>query len=390
MTVFYLLTFLVCGAYVLLMISYFIGWNKTNEWAVKPPTPNSQLPTKVSVIIPVRNEEQNILKLLDCLYKQSYPLSNFEIIVVDDHSTDRTAEFIYALDIPNLKLVQLNENQQGKKSAISEGIKTAAGNLIITTDADCEMGENWLSVIVSFYEEKKPKMIVAPVLLSQEHGVRSMEKSSQLPTFFQIIQSQEMTVLTASACASLHYNLPILCSGANLCYEKDAFMSVNGFEGVDKTATGDDVFLMRKIHKKFPCEINYLKSKDAVVFTPPEKSSSDALSQRKRWASKSFSYGFSYITLIAVFVFITNFLILISGILSVINIKFALALVATLPLKCIVDFMLLQSASCFFGKRIHPFIFILASMVYPVYVSLIGFISPFTNYSWKGRKGSNR
>ena len=378
MTVFYLLTFLVCGAYAALMLSYLIGWNKTIDSGIRIPDSGIQNLTIVSIIVPARNEEENILKILDCLYKQTYPIDKFEIIVVDDHSSDRTAEFVYSLDIPNLKLVQLSESQAGKKQAITEGIKTATGNLIITTDADCEMGEDWLLSIVSFYEEKKPKMIIAPVLLKGEKTIQ------------EIFQSQEMTVLTASACAALHYNLPILCSGANLAYEKEAFHSVNGFEGSEQIATGDDVFLMLKTHKKFPNEIKYLKSKDAIIFTCPAKTYSNALSQRKRWVSKSFSYGFSYITCIAVLVFFTNFLILLSGILSIINIKFVLALVTSFSAKYLVDFMLLNSASTFFKKRIHSFIFILASIAYPVYVSVIGLITPFANYSWKGREQVNR
>ncbi len=423
MAIFYLLTFLVCGAYVLLMILYWYGWQKT-FFVFKPSTINHQPSTIISVIIPARNEEENILKILDCLYKQTYPLSNFEIIVVDDHSSDRTAEFIYQLDIPNLKLIQLSPNkvtesvfhrtekQYGKKAAITEGIKNSNGKLIITTDADCEMGEEWISSIVSFYEKEKPKMIVAPVLLKNEKG------------FLETMQSQEMTALTASACGSLYYNLPILCSGANLAYEKEAFISVNGFDGADKTLTGDDVFLMLKIHKKYPKQIKYLKSNEAVVFTHAEKNIVSVLAQRKRWASKTFLYGFSHVTGIAVLIFLANFFIFLLvpiaigisvinpvGIISNgINIKFAFALIVTLSLKCIVDYMLIYSASSFFGptkstdsptkgtesvfhrtvlhrrKRIHPFEFLVASILYPVYVSLLGLISPFTNYSWKGRK----
>ena len=232
-------------------------------------------------------------------------------------------------------------------------------------------------------------MIVAPVLLSWESGVGSWEKktpNSSLPTFFQLMQSQETMALTASACASLHYNRPILCSGANLAYEKSAFLAVNGFEGIDQTATGDDVFLMLKFYKRFPKEINYLKSNDAIVFTRPEKSLSDALSQRKRWASKSFSYGFSHVTWIAALIFFTNFLILLSGILSVINSRFVLVLITCFSTKLLVDFMLLYSASLFFGKKLHFFAFVLASLIYPVYVSMIGLLYPFGNYSWKDRQ----
>ena len=354
------------------MCSYVIGWNKTKAW-LNSSTMNHQLSTIVSIILPVRNEEKNILSIFQCLSKQNYPKNNYEIIVVDDFSSDNTSELIMKENISNLKLIRLSQGQ-GKKKAIEEGIKNANGTLIVTTDADCSMNENWLSTIVTFYEEQKPKMIVAPVLLKNANG------------FQQIMQSQEMTVLTASACASAFYNSPILCSGANLAYEKEAFLSVNGFEGVDKTASGDDVFLMQKIHKRFSQGIKYLKSKDAIVFTHPEKNTSSALNQRKRWVSKSFSYGFSSITTIAILVFLTNVLILISGILSVINIKFVLVFLITFSEKLIVDFMLLYFSSVFFGKRMHPVLFFFSSLIYLLYVSAIGLMSPFTSYNWKGRQ----
>jgi cellulose synthase/poly-beta-1,6-N-acetylglucosamine synthase-like glycosyltransferase len=334
----------------------------------------SESVTFASIIIPVRNEEHNILNCLSSIYKQKLPLTWFEVIVVNDHSNDNTRKIIESKQFENLKIIHLSENQMGKKQAITEGIKISRGNLIITTDADCEAGENWLSAIISFYEKEKPKMIVGPVLLTRENSIQ------------QTMQSQEMTVLTACGCASFYWNKPILCNGANLVFEKSAFIEVGGFNGVDKTATGDDIFLMLKIYKKFSTGISYLKSKDAIVYTDPEKSSSRAIKQRKRWASKSFSYGFSHVTWIAILVFFMNFIILFSGILSVINIKFVLALVISFSTKSLVDFMLLYSASSFFEKKINPFIFVFASIVYPFYVSFMGIVSPFTNYHWKGRK----
>ena len=373
MILFYLLTVIICGGYVLLLISYRIGWIKTTTRLYTPSPSGPRPSTLVSIILPVRNEEKNILAILNCLDKQTYPKDKFEIIVVDDFSEDKTHERLQQANMGNLRLVRLPAGA-GKKKALAEGISKARGTLIVTTDADCEMGENWLLSIVTCYEEKKSKMIVAPVLLKGENKLQ------------QIMQGQEMTVLTACACASIYYRAPILCSGANLAYEKEVFLSVNGFEGVDQTATGDDVFLMMKVHKKFPQGIDYLKSNEAVVFTHPERSSAGALRQRKRWASKGLSYGFGHITAIAALIFFTNFLILISGILSVINLKFVIILIAGLSAKGVVDYMLLYSASSFFGKRTYTPTFILATLIYPVYVTLMGLISPFTNYSWKGRK----
>jgi len=341
--------------------------------------------TIFSIIIPARNEEQNILNCFASIYKQTYPSTGFEVIVVDDHSTDKTAVLVAAQKHSNLKLIRLSADQTGKKQAITEGIKNASGDFIITTDADCEMGPEWLSSIILFYQEKRPKMVVGPVLIKGESS------------FQETMQAQEMTVLSACAAGSIYYNLPILCSGANLSFEKSAFTKVNGFDGVEQTATGDDMFLMLKIHSEFPGSIAYLKSKEAIVFTHPEKLASDALKQRKRWASKTFSYpkrgassqrrhGLSHVTWVAILIFFTNFLILFSGIISIINIKFVLVPAVCFSSKFIVDLMLLYSASSFFGKKMNPFVFAAASVMYPVYVSGMGLISPFTNYTWKSRR----
>ena len=370
MTIFYLLTFIVCGAYAALMIFYLIGWKQT---PVHSSVIKQQPSVRISVILPFRSEAKNILNILFCLLQQDYPKDKFEIIAVDDFSVDETSDLIQTANLFNLKLVSLTA-KGGKKQAIAEGISRASGELIITTDADCVMEEKWLSAMASFYEAYKPKMIVAPVLFRGEKSLT------------EIMQLQEMTVLTACAAASAYYTSPLLCSGANLAYEKEAFVSVNGFKATADTASGDDMFLLLKFKDFFPGKIHYLKSKDAAVYTYPEKKSSDALRQRKRWASKSFSYGFSSITGIAVLVFLANFFILLAGILSVINVKFAFALIAALPLKCIADYMLLYSASSFFEKRPHTFVFLIASIFYPLYAVFIGLISPFTNYSWKGRK----
>lgn len=368
MAAFYLLTGLLFGAYVLGMVLCLAGWMRTPVFHSEP----AQFKTKASILLPVRNEEKNIARILRCLSRQAYPASLYEIIVIDDHSADSTAALVREQNIPNAVLRMAAG--EGKKNAITEGIQYASGTLVITTDADCEMGEHWLSELVSYYEKYHPVMIIGPVLLQ---GERTLQEK---------IQSQEMTVLTALAGASAHFGRPLLCSGANLAYERETFSAVNGFAGTEHTPSGDDVFLMLKMQRQFPGRIHYLKSEQAAVHTRPAASSAEAIRQRKRWASKTFLFGFSYVACIAVLVFGVNFLVLISGILSVINVKFVLALITTLPLKCIVDFMLFQSASSFFRKQSYPVLFLLSSALYPLYASVVGVLSPFTNTTWKGRQ----
>ncbi len=356
-----------------MLLLFLYGFYRSKRRAELPVAGHSKPATRVSILLPVRNEEENIARILHCLSEQDYPEELFEILIIDDHSEDQTCSLAEANKRSNVKLIRLMEGS-GKKTAITEGVKRAAGTLIITTDADCTMGKQWVSSLVAEYESCTPKMIVAPVLLSSGKG------------FLQSVQSQEMTVLSACACAALYYGVPVLCSGANLAYEKQAFISVSGFDGFDQTATGDDMFLMLKIRNRFPGAVRFLLAKDAVVVTRPEATSASALSQRKRWASKTFSYGFSLATGVAVLIFLMNLLIVVSGILCAINVKFAYALVTCFSAKVLVDFMLLRSASLFYGKKLDLPVFAAASVLYPVYVTLIGLTAPFTNYSWKGRK----
>src|SRR5690606_1415469 len=114
--------------------------------------------TFVSVLIAARNEENHIGDTIRDILNQNFPQSQLEIIVVDDHSTDRTASVVRSFSDRGVKLIQLNEREplnSYKKKAISEAINQASGELIGVTDADCRMGGGWLSAMVSLYEERE-------------------------------------------------------------------------------------------------------------------------------------------------------------------------------------------------------------------------------------------
>ena len=128
----------------------------------------NQPSTIISVIIPARNEEENITACLESVINQSYPQNLFEIIVVDDFSTDRTAEIVSLYADKNVSPISLKdftkeELNSYKKKAIEVAIAKAKGELIVTTDADCIVPRSWLQTIVSFYEKHHPAFIAAPV-----------------------------------------------------------------------------------------------------------------------------------------------------------------------------------------------------------------------------------
>ena len=129
-------------------------------------------PTKrVSVIIAARNEESGIARTIEAVLNQNFPMELLELIIIDDHSTDRTSEVISSYADCGVKLIQLNESNKlnsYKKLAIAKAIGLSTGEIIVTTDADCRMGENWLKTVISYFETQDLFLLSSPVIYSEE------------------------------------------------------------------------------------------------------------------------------------------------------------------------------------------------------------------------------
>lgn len=280
LTIFYALFGLLFIGYFFLITYYKIGWASIQQ---KKHIENYQN-TFVSIIVPARNEEDNISNLIHSIQNQTYPKSCFELIIIDDCSTDKTAEIVKKYSDSNIKLIALSDYLDEKninaykKKAIEIGIKASSGTLIITTDADCTMGENWLQEIVNCFETNQPKMMVMPVQINYKNR------------FIEIFQSLDFMCLQGITGASVQKKFHGMCNGANLAYTKSVFEEVDGFSGIDHIASGDDLLLMHKIAKNYANEIMYLKSAGVIVKTMPAKTVKTFFNQRIRWASKAEKY----------------------------------------------------------------------------------------------------
>ncbi len=358
------------AAYAILIIYYWLSWKSIPEFFLKPITHS----TKVSVIIPARNEEKNIGNLLDALQKQTYPLSLLEIIVINDHSSDNTVGVVKKF--PNAVLKNLDDDSKNsyKKRAIEQGIRAASGKLIITTDADCIPAPAWLETMVSFYEEKKSVFMAAPVILQTNSSV------------LQIFQSLDLLVLQGITGASVYKKIHSMCNGANLAYEKKAFEAVNGFEGIDHIASGDDMLLMHKIQKKFPGKAHYMKSKDAIVSTQPMKTWKEFFNQRIRWASKARFYDDKriFVVLLLVYFFNLSFLVLlVAGFWLPVLWLYLLGLWAA---KTIIEFPFVHSVAKYFHHQSLLKYFFLFQPLHIAYTIIAGWLGQFQKYEWKGRR----
>lgn len=370
-----ILTYSIIGlslCYGLLVMYYWHSWRSVPYY-----TPAAVQPqTTISVIIPARNEEENMAALLQALENQSYPSSLVEIIVIDDHSTDNTAAIVN--QFPAVKLLQLRADNINsyKKKAIETGIAAAGGELIVTTDADCVPPPNWLETLAACKEKTNAVFIVAPVVINCNSSV------------LQVFQVMDFMVLQGITGAVVHNNQLSMCNGANLAYEKTAFEAVNGFAGIDNIASGDDMLLMHKITTHFPGRVQYLKSKDVIVSTTPMKTWSAFFNQRIRWASKAGRYNDKRIFPVLLLVYLFNLSFLVTAIAGFWNSYYWLLLLILWVYKTVAEFPLFSSVAGFFDKRWTLFFFFFFQPLHILYTIIAGLFGQLGSYEWKGRKVS--
>ena len=356
------------------MATFIRGWAKLERFK----TDGNKTKTKVSVLIAARNEERLIGKTIEDILAQDYDHSMMEIIIIDDHSTDNTSKIISSYAKDGVKLITLNEANalnSYKKKAIQTAINTTTGKLIITTDADCRMGPNWLKTIVSCYETKGYKMISSPVAYFEEKS------------FFERLQTLEFSYLIGLGASTIGNNNPSTCNGANLAYEKDAFFEVGGFTGIDDLASGDDELLLHKMAALYDNKIGFLKNEDAIVYTHAKPTVSEFIQQRKRWASKTTKYKDKVVLILGASIWLFNLSILVNALLAIIfpdgeSLKF---LLIQLSLKLLIEFIFLFDVTNFFKRKQLLVLLPILNIPHILYFIYIGILGNSGKYNWKGR-----
>lgn len=325
-----------------------------------------------SIVIAARNEEHFIGKCLTSITNQKFDKTKFEIIVINDHSTDKTLDEILAFKNQhstfNISIIDLAdfENINNKKQAITKGINDAAFDYIILTDADCVRGNLWLQTINDFINISTSKLVYAPVEFKAKN-------------IFEKLQALEFAGLVGVGAAAMELKNPNMCSAANLIFEKQVFFEVNGYTDNEHIMTGDDEFLMHKIFKKYPNQVKFLFDKNAIVETGANGTLGQLTEQRKRWVSKSTKYENRYITLILVMAYFYNLSIFVN-----LFIDWHLAL-NQLLFKMLIEGLFLITMLKFYNKKVLVLLLPLAELFHIIYVIIIGIWANFATYTWKER-----
>lgn len=368
---------LIFSLYFLFVAALLAGWNRVQKQNFQPDATNDLF---VSVVIAVRNEGENINRLLSSLQKQRFPRGQFEVLIIDDDSNDDTVEQIERFmktSAHNLELLRKNnkhENVQSpKKAALSKGIEAAKGDIILTTDGDTWFGPGWIENTIAPFRNENVNFVSSPVALAS---------GKQL---FGRMQSLEFASLIGTGAALIGLRYPLMCNGANLAFRKSAFQAVGGYEGNTNDASGDDVYLMQKIHAASPDSVIFCNNSDAIVSTLPQKTWREFVHQRRRWASKWNRYLLRFSWILPVFLFVHYASFLAAIVIAFIVPSAALTLSVLLLTKIVLDTLFLKKVMDFSKLRFNLLTVLISELIYPFYALLIGSMVHVGGYEWKGR-----
>jgi len=355
------------------MLDIFGHWKEQKEHLI----PDSYSPSSfLSIIIAARNEEENIIASIQSILDNNYPSELYEIIVVDDHSEDNTAALVRSIKNHNVKVYTLTDpNQLGKKQAIEYGITQSNGNIILITDADCQVPKQWMAFHSSFYSIYAAKCVTGPI--------RYKHTSSLIERF----QSLDLTGMMGVTQAGIFSDKWYMANGANMSFLKEKFFDVGAYNASKQYASGDDVFLIQAIAEICGDDVYFLKNPDAAVETQAESTWKSLYQQRLRWGTKNKSYNKKAITLTLGIVFVFCCSILLNlALIPFFGITALFVFASQIIGKLTIDYFYLQKLNSYFSaERIRSFV--PSSIIYIVYIVWIGFASLFLkSYIWKDRK----
>jgi glycosyltransferase involved in cell wall biosynthesis len=357
---------------ILLIYLITIGWlifgfTKINSFGYLGLTPK----TSFSIIVPFRNEAENLPVLLESFSKLNYPTDLFEVILVDDESEERLQIADYRLQITTINNIRVSSSP--KKDAITTAMQIVKTNWVITTDADCVVPKNWLLALDNYIQLNHVSMIAGAVTYDCQNS------------FLHHFQQLDLVSLQGATIGSFGIKKGFMCNGANFAYTQSFFQKLNGFEGNGTIASGDDVFLLQKALSQYPEKVAYLKSKNTIVTTKPVNDWKSLFYQRVRWASKTTSYQSAFGKRLGLLVFMGNF-----GLVCC----FGLTVFSLLPfpflglyflIKFGIDAALILQTNRFLTKHKIRYL-LLSSLWYPFFSSAVALYCLFGKYEWKGRR----
>ena len=361
------IVFLICIILVLVIILFTITiFHSLNS--IRPTSPSDENLKDISIIIAARDEEDNISDLLNSLSKIEYPKDLYEIIIVDDNSTDRTYEIANnnAAKFTNLKVIKVKDKKYaGKKGALDVGIQNAKFNYIVTTDADCQVGKNWLLYFSTKFNNES-KFVFGNIVYI------NLEKT--FAGFFQQFENLRSKILYYSAA---NLNFPYSAGGANFGFEKSSFLKLGGYKNISSTLSGDDDLLIQQA-AKMKYKIRFVIDNEATVFTNASQYFCDLIKRKARHTSASYYYSLKTKMILSVW-HISN----LAAVASLFLIPFDSLFILPFAVKLILDILIVAQYSGLFGYSFNFVQTIIYQLTYE-FMIVINFFNGFNFINkWK-------
>lgn len=361
MAIYFLIVF---GVYFLMMVILLAGWLVAPTASASKEIPASI----ISVLVPYRNEQDNLVPLLESLTNQNYPAHQFEVILINDHSSDNSEKVILQHIASGANFRMITSPASGKKQALTAGIQQAKGSIIATTDADCTLPHDWILSIARSFETKSTMMSVGLVVISGK-------------SFWASLQRIELYSVMGVTRSMLGWQQPILCNGANLAFRKQAFETVGGYSDNIHLASGDDEFLLRKVVNTFGNKA--VQEHAAGVETIAQSTLFSFFQQRIRWASKWRHNSSLLARLLAVFIFLVQVswwpLVIYAFVQGDKLMQYLVAV------KILMEFTFLFQVSTYFKRRFDNLAFLALQSIYSLYVITVALASWQKTFLWKER-----
>jgi cellulose synthase/poly-beta-1,6-N-acetylglucosamine synthase-like glycosyltransferase len=244
---------------------------------------DAELPS-VCVLLPARDEERNLRRLLPALLEQDYPVDRLKIVVVDDRSRDATAGVVAEVGTGRVEVVRVDELPPGigpKKNALLRGMERCDSEVVLQLDADCLPGRGWVRSMAGLFGPNTGAVCGLVV-----HA----DPPPEVAGWFHGIWAVEAMGWAAVQDAAIRNGIPISAHGGNLAYRRRAFSSVGGFGRHVDMVSGDDDFLVQALADSGRWEVVAADHPATLVATEGPRTFREVWEQRKRWGSKCIRY----------------------------------------------------------------------------------------------------
>ena len=351
----------------------------------------------IDIILSVRNESL-LQRTIDSLAQQDYPADHLGVIIVDDFTNDEKSlsvlnqieqkKWPIAIQIIRLghELSASYANLPNKKRALTLGAKASKASFLAFTDGDCIAQPRWLKGLTyQINHNSQCKMVLA--------GIKPIDQGS----FIRHFAMMEQAALTVLSGASLMVGIPLMANGANLLISRQVFEEIKAYYPWEGKPSGDDIILLRKVHDRYPNDIEFSFHPNAIMNTQFPSDLPTFWNQRRRWASKTFAMPSKEITAVMMLMFFTQlFVALFLGIIGIDlyyqNLNYIGVTCTGVLIKTFVDGIIIYHGAKyvkyplkFIDFLLMPF-FQVINVLYNTLLGLQSLVSNGKGYLWKGRR----